>query len=116
MRHLFSRVHEKQGRDGRGCEMPEGKQPEIIIITGDISTILHWTFITTGSLTPLKARNSKANTTTGCAFSAALTALLALGHAPLESARQAKEFVNHAIKGIPSRQGYGVAQYIKPHH
>lgn len=35
---------------------------------------------------------------TGCAFSAAVTALLALGHSPLESIRRAKEFVNKAIR------------------
>jgi hydroxymethylpyrimidine/phosphomethylpyrimidine kinase len=35
---------------------------------------------------------------TGCAFSAALTALLALGYTPFESVRRAKEFMNDAIK------------------
>lgn len=35
---------------------------------------------------------------TGCAFSAAVTALLALGHIPLESVRRAKEFINNAIR------------------
>ena len=35
---------------------------------------------------------------TGCAFSAAVTALIALGHSPLESVRRAKEFVGNAIK------------------
>ena len=35
---------------------------------------------------------------TGCAFSAAVTALLAHGHSPLESVRRAKEFVGTAIK------------------
>jgi len=35
---------------------------------------------------------------TGCAFSAAVTAHLALGHVPLESVRRAKDFVNDAIK------------------
>lgn len=35
---------------------------------------------------------------TGCAFSAAITACLASGHAPLESARRAKEFVTEAIR------------------
>lgn len=34
---------------------------------------------------------------TGCTFSAAVTALLALGHIPLESVRRAKEFVKNAI-------------------
>ncbi len=35
---------------------------------------------------------------TGCAFSAAITACLASGHAPLESVRKAKEFVTEAIR------------------
>jgi hydroxymethylpyrimidine/phosphomethylpyrimidine kinase len=35
---------------------------------------------------------------TGCAFSAAVAALLALGHIPLDAVRRAKEFVNNAIK------------------
>jgi hydroxymethylpyrimidine/phosphomethylpyrimidine kinase len=35
---------------------------------------------------------------TGCAFSAAVTALLALSHSPLESIRRAKEFVNNSIR------------------
>lgn len=35
---------------------------------------------------------------TGCAFSAAIAASLALGHTPLESTRKAKEFVTEAIR------------------
>ena len=35
---------------------------------------------------------------TGCAFSAAVAALLALGHSPIEAVRKAKEFMNNAIK------------------
>ncbi|OHE55483.1 MAG: bifunctional hydroxymethylpyrimidine kinase/phosphomethylpyrimidine kinase [Thermodesulfovibrio sp. RBG_19FT_COMBO_42_12] len=35
---------------------------------------------------------------TGCAFSASVTALLALGRSPLESARRAKEFINNSIR------------------
>jgi hydroxymethylpyrimidine/phosphomethylpyrimidine kinase len=35
---------------------------------------------------------------TGCAFSSAVTALLALNYSPLESVQKAKEFVFHAIK------------------
>jgi hydroxymethylpyrimidine/phosphomethylpyrimidine kinase len=35
---------------------------------------------------------------TGCAFSAAVTALLALGHSPLESVRRAKGFINNSIR------------------
>ena len=35
---------------------------------------------------------------TGCVFSAAIAASIALGHTPLESVRRAKEFVNKAIR------------------
>lgn len=35
---------------------------------------------------------------TGCAFSAALTSLMALGHTPLEAARRAKEFIDNSIR------------------
>jgi len=35
---------------------------------------------------------------TGCAFSAAIAACLALGHSPLESAKRAKEFLGRAIQ------------------
>ncbi len=35
---------------------------------------------------------------TGCAFSAAVTALLALGNIPIEAVRRAKEFLNNSIK------------------
>jgi hydroxymethylpyrimidine/phosphomethylpyrimidine kinase len=35
---------------------------------------------------------------TGCAFSAAIAALLGLGHSPLEAARRAKEFMREAIR------------------
>ena len=34
---------------------------------------------------------------TGCAFSAAVTALLATGHSTLESVKKAKEFIDNAI-------------------
>lgn len=35
---------------------------------------------------------------TGCVFSAAITALLALGHTPFESVKKAKELINNAIE------------------
>ena len=42
---------------------------------------------------------------TGCAYSACITALLALGSAPVEAARRAKELVAHAIAGAVSPGG-----------
>jgi hydroxymethylpyrimidine/phosphomethylpyrimidine kinase len=35
---------------------------------------------------------------TGCAFSSAVTALLAIGHTPFESVRKANEFVRKAME------------------
>jgi hydroxymethylpyrimidine/phosphomethylpyrimidine kinase len=35
---------------------------------------------------------------TGCAFSAAITAILALGYTPFESTNKAKGFINEAIR------------------
>ncbi len=45
---------------------------------------------------------------TGCVFSAAITALLALGHSPLEAVRRAKVFVKNAIERA-YRPGKGMA-------
>jgi len=49
---------------------------------------------------------------TGCAFSAALAALLALGHAPAEAVEKAKAFVQNAIKEAhhPGR-GMGILKF-----
>jgi hydroxymethylpyrimidine/phosphomethylpyrimidine kinase len=73
--------------------------PEVVVITGghldEIALDLYYDneFHT---LEFLKIRGEYHGT--GCAFSAAVTALLALGHIPLEAVRRAKEFVNNAIK------------------
>lgn len=46
---------------------------------------------------------------TGCVFSSALAALLALGHEPLDAARRAKEFVKSAIqKACHPGRGMGI--------
>lgn len=46
---------------------------------------------------------------TGCVFSAAITASLALGHSPLEAIRHAKEFVTEAIrKAFHPGHGMGI--------
>jgi hydroxymethylpyrimidine/phosphomethylpyrimidine kinase len=73
--------------------------PEVVVITGghldEIALDLYYDseFHT---LESSKIRGEYHGT--GCAFSAAVTALLALGHIPLEAVRRAKEFVNIAIK------------------
>lgn len=51
---------------------------------------------------------------TGCAFSAAITAFLALAHSPLESARRAKEFTQGAIrKAYHVGRGMGMLNFLK---
>ncbi|MBE0425244.1 MAG: bifunctional hydroxymethylpyrimidine kinase/phosphomethylpyrimidine kinase [Nitrospirae bacterium] len=73
--------------------------PEIVVITGghldEIAIDLYYD----GEFHLLESEKIKGEYHgTGCAFSASVTALLALGHAPLECVRRSKEFVNNAIK------------------
>jgi hydroxymethylpyrimidine/phosphomethylpyrimidine kinase len=75
------------------------KGPETVVVTGghleDIALDLYYD----GESHPVEGEKMKGEYHgTGCAFSAAVTALLALGHSPLESVRRAKEFVSDAIK------------------
>jgi len=73
--------------------------PDIVVITGghleEIAVDLYYD----GEFHAVEGEKIKGEYHgTGCAFSAAVTALIALGHTPLESVRKAKEFVNGAIK------------------
>jgi hydroxymethylpyrimidine/phosphomethylpyrimidine kinase len=91
-------IEDRKGMEEAAKSLKE-MGPEIIIITGghlnDIALDLYYD----GEFHAIEGEKFRGEYHgTGCAFSAALTALLALGHSPLESAKQAKEFVNHAIK------------------
>jgi hydroxymethylpyrimidine/phosphomethylpyrimidine kinase len=44
---------------------------------------------------------------TGCVFSSAVAAFLALGHEPIEAVRRAKDFVQEAVRGA-YRPGKGM--------
>lgn len=71
----------------------------VIIITGghfkEIAVDLYYD----GDFHILESRKLKGEYHgTGCAFSAAITALLPLDYTPLEAAKKAKEFVHNAIK------------------
>jgi len=73
--------------------------PEVVVITGghleDIALDLYYD----GEFHAIETEKLKGEYhRTGCAFSAAITASLALGLAPIESVRRAKEFINRAIK------------------
>jgi len=73
--------------------------PEVVVITGghleEIAIDLYYD----GGFQSIEGEKIKGEYHgTGCVFSAAVTASLALGHNPLESVRRAKEFVTDAIK------------------
>lgn len=73
--------------------------PEVIVITGGHLEEIALDLYYDGEFHSIEGEKIKGEYHgTGCAFSAAVTALLALDHVPFESARRAKEFVNNAIK------------------
>lgn len=73
--------------------------PEIVVITGGHLREIALDLYYDGEFYPIEGEKLKGEYHgTGCAFSAAVTASLALGHSPLESVRKAKEFVGHAIR------------------
>jgi hydroxymethylpyrimidine/phosphomethylpyrimidine kinase len=73
--------------------------PEVVVITGGHLEGIALDLYYDGEFHSIEGEKVKGEYHgTGCAFSAAVTALLALGRTPLESVRNAKEFVNTAIK------------------
>jgi hydroxymethylpyrimidine/phosphomethylpyrimidine kinase len=73
--------------------------PEVIVITGGHLEEIALDLYYDGEFHSIEGAKIKGEYHgTGCTFSAAITALLALGHIPFESVKRAKEFVNNAIK------------------
>ena len=74
--------------------------PEVVIITGghleELALDLYYDGSDFHRMESVKSQGEYHGT--GCAFSSAITASLALGHTALESARNAKEFINNAIR------------------
>lgn len=88
--------------------------PEVVIITGGHLERLTLDLFYDGTgFHELEASKIKGEYHgTGCAFSAAITACLASGHAPLESAKIAKEFVTEAIrKAYHPGKGLGLLHF-----
>lgn len=85
--------------------------PEVVVITGGHleKVTLDLYFDGTDVHTVESSKIAGEYHGTGCAFSAAIAASLALGHAPLESVRRAKEFVTEAIrKAYHPGRGMGI--------
>ena len=73
--------------------------PDVVVITGGHLEEIALDLYYDGGFQSIEGEKIKGEYHgTGCAFSAAVTALLALGHNPFESVRRAKEFVTNAIK------------------
>jgi hydroxymethylpyrimidine/phosphomethylpyrimidine kinase len=73
--------------------------PEVVVITGGHLEEIALDLYYDGVFHEIEGGKIKGEYHgTGCAFSAAITASLALGHIPLESVRRAKEFINRAIR------------------
>jgi hydroxymethylpyrimidine/phosphomethylpyrimidine kinase len=73
--------------------------PENVIITGGHLEDAAMDVLYDGKFHYLKSRKIKGEYHgTGCAFSAALTAMLAKGYSVLDSAKEAKKFMNRALK------------------
>ena len=74
--------------------------PEVVIITGGhlegLALDLYYDGEDFHRIESVKSKGEYHGT--GCAFSSAITASLALGHSTLESARRAKEYINNAIR------------------
>lgn len=83
----------------RAAKVLKGMGPKFVVITGghleDVALDLYYD----GSFHDIEGSKIEGEYHgTGCAFSAAIASLLALGHNPLEAVRKSKEFINSAIK------------------
>jgi hydroxymethylpyrimidine/phosphomethylpyrimidine kinase len=73
--------------------------PEIVLITGGHLDKIAIDLFYDGEFHAVEGEKIKGEFHgTGCAFSAAVTACLAIGYSPLESVRRAKDFIHNAIK------------------
>jgi hydroxymethylpyrimidine/phosphomethylpyrimidine kinase len=75
--------------------------PQVVIITGSHEAESITDLYYDGAFFALQGpflESSAGLHGTGCVFSAAVAALLALGHSPLEAARRAKDFTHQAIR------------------
>jgi hydroxymethylpyrimidine/phosphomethylpyrimidine kinase len=91
-------VEEKKGME-EAAKALKSMGPEVVVITGGHLEEKAIDLYFDGAFHYIEGQKIKGEYHgTGCAFSAAVAALLALGHSPLESVQKAKEFVFHAIK------------------
>ena len=103
-----TKIEDKKGMEDAG-KILRDMGPEVIVITGghlnDTALDLYYD----GEFHILEGiKMTGEYHGTGCVFSAAITALLALDHSPLEAVKRAKEFTKNALEGA-YRLGRGMA-------
>lgn len=91
-------IEDKEGME-EAAKILKNMGPEVVVITGGHLEEIALDLYYDGEFHDVEGEKIKGEYHgTGCAFSAAVTASLALGHTSLESVRRAKEFINKAIK------------------
>lgn len=84
----------------KAAKVLRGMGPEVVVITGGHFEEVALDLFYDGNFHGIESKKIEGEYHgTGCAFSAAIAALLALGNNPLESVKKAKEFINKAITG-----------------
>ena len=90
---------ENKGQMEEAAVALKGMGPDVIVITGGHLDNIALDLYYDGEFHTMEAEKIRGEYHgTGCAFSAAVTALLALDRSPLEAVRRAKEFINDSIK------------------
>jgi hydroxymethylpyrimidine/phosphomethylpyrimidine kinase len=91
-------LEEKRGTE-EAAQLLKSMGPEVVVITGGHLAGKTADLFFDGTFHIVEGERMKGEYHgTGCAFSSAVTALLALGHSPLEAVRKAKEFVRNAME------------------
>lgn len=91
-------IEDKKGMEEAARALKE-TGPDVVVITGGHLDEIALDLYFDGDFHSIEGEKIRGEYHgTGCAFSAAVTALLALGHSPLEAVRRTKEFIREAIK------------------
>jgi hydroxymethylpyrimidine/phosphomethylpyrimidine kinase len=91
-------IEDRKGME-EAAQALKGMGPEIVLITGGHLDEIAIDLFYDGEFHAVEGEKIKGEYHgTGCAFSAAVTACLALGYTPLQAVRRAKEFIHNAIK------------------
>ncbi len=91
-------IEDRKGMEEAAMALKE-TGPDVVVITGGHLEEIALDLYFDGDFHSIEGEKIRGEYHgTGCAFSAAVTALLALGHNPLEAVRRSKEFISDAIK------------------